>query len=150
MAADPAGRRRMLLRPALLAILVLALVPTGAMAAAQISTSKSRYGTILVDGRGHTLYLFTRDGRGPSRCYGSCAHAWPPFYANGKPTAAGDARSSLLGTTRRRGGKRQVTYRGKPLYFYVGERQAGQILCQDVFEFGGDWLVVTPSGAPVR
>ena len=60
------------------------------------------------------------------------------------------ARRSLLSTTRRRGGGRQVTYRGHPLYYYVGERRAGQILCQNVIEFGGTWLVVSPAGAAIR
>ena len=40
--------------------------------------------------------------------------------------------------------------RGRPLYYYVGDRRPGQILRQDVFEFGGDWLVVRPNGAFVR
>jgi predicted lipoprotein with Yx(FWY)xxD motif len=139
----------MLVRPALLAVLALALLPAGAMAAAKVGTADSRFGTILVDGRGHTLYGVTKDGRGPSRCYGSCAKAWPPFYANGTPTAIGGARGSYLGTTRRKGGRRQVTYRGRPLYFYVGERQAGQILCQDVYEFGGFWRILRTNGALV-
>ena len=57
---------------------------------------------------------------------------------------------SLLGTTRRRRGRLQVTYNGWPLYYYVGDRRAGQILCQNVREFGGLWLVVRPSGRLVR
>jgi len=136
----------MLARAVLVAVLALALLPAGAMAA-QVGTADSRYGTILVDGRGHTLYAVTKDGRGPSRCYGSCAKAWPPFYASGAPTAIGGAGGSYLGTTRRRGGRRQVTYRGRPLYFYVGEHAAGQILCQNVFEFGGYWRILRANGA---
>ena len=59
-------------------------------------------------------------------------------------------KQSLLGTTRRRGGRLQVTYNGWPLYYYVGDRRPGQILCQNVREFGGLWLVVRPSGQLVR
>jgi predicted lipoprotein with Yx(FWY)xxD motif len=59
-------------------------------------------------------------------------------------------KSRLLGTTRRRDGKAQVTYGGHPLYYYEGDRSPGQILCQDVDEFGGTWLVVSPSGRAVR
>ena len=44
----------------------------------------------------------------------------------------------------------QVTYAGHPLYFYVGDRKAGQILCQNVPEFGGLWLVVGARGAFVK
>lgn len=110
----------------------------------------SPYGRVLADGGGYALYLFTRDGRGPSRCYGLCAKAWPPLLTRGAPRALAGARSRLLGTVRRRNGRRQVTYRGQPLYYYVGDREPGQILCQDVFEFGGTWLVVAPSGRAVR
>src|SRR3954454_14680395 len=101
----------MLARAILFAVLALALLPAGAMAA-QVGTADSRYGTILVDGRGHTLYAVTKDHRGPSQCYGSWAKAWAPFYPSAKPTATGGAGASFLGTARRRGGRRQVTYRG--------------------------------------
>jgi predicted lipoprotein with Yx(FWY)xxD motif len=57
---------------------------------------------------------------------------------------------SLLGTSRRRDGRLQVTYNGRPLYFYVGDKKPGQVLCQNVDEFGGTWLVVRPSGRLVR
>jgi hypothetical protein len=33
---------------------------------------------------------------------------------------------------------------------YVGDTKPGQILCQDVFEYGGRWLIVRPSGKLVR
>ena len=49
-------------------------------------------------------------------------------------------KQSLLGTTKRRDGRRQITYRGHPLYFY--DEPPRQILCQNVVEFGGTWLVV--------
>ena len=57
---------------------------------------------------------------------------------------------SLLGTIRRRDGRRQITYNGRPLYHYVGDKSPGQVLCQNVDEFGGTWLVVRPSGVLVR
>jgi predicted lipoprotein with Yx(FWY)xxD motif len=52
----------------------------------------------------------------------------------------------LLGTTNRGDGTIQLTYAGRPLYYYVGDRRPGQILCQNVSEFGGIWRVVRPSG----
>ena len=63
--------------------------------------------------------------------------------------AGRDVTASRLGTVRRRDGRRQVTYAGHPLYYYVSD-SPGRILCQSVNEFGGFWLVVKPSGAPVR
>jgi predicted lipoprotein with Yx(FWY)xxD motif len=59
------------------------------------------------------------------------------------------ASRSLLGTTRRRDGTRQLTYAGRPLYYYAAD-PVGQVLCQNVREFGGLWLVVRGSGALVR
>jgi predicted lipoprotein with Yx(FWY)xxD motif len=109
----------------------------------------SEYGKVLVDARGRTLYLLDSETAGRSECYGECARAWPPLLTKGSPKARGEAKQGLLGRTTRRGGGRQVTYRGHPLYRYAPEGPR-QILCQDVFEFGGTWLVVKPSGRPVR
>jgi predicted lipoprotein with Yx(FWY)xxD motif len=108
----------------------------------------SDYGRVLFSGRDRAIYLFTKDSRRRTRCYGDCAKAWPPFYAKGRPRAAPGVKRSLLGTIERRDGRRQVTYRGHPLYFY--DEPPRQILCQNVVEFGGTWLVVNSSGNAVR
>jgi predicted lipoprotein with Yx(FWY)xxD motif len=120
-----------------------------AQAGAKVTVKPSRYGKVLFDGRGYSLYLFAADRGKRSTCYGACAKAWPPFLTRGKPTAAPGARSRLLGTTRRRDGKLQVTYAGHPLYYYEHDGK-GEIKCQNVSEFGGLWLVVSPSGKAVR
>jgi predicted lipoprotein with Yx(FWY)xxD motif len=123
----------------------------GAQASATLTIRNSRYGRILFDTRGRALYGFTRDRRGgPSQCYGDCARAWPVYFAPGQLRAGKGVKRSLIGTTRRRDGRRQVTYNGWPLYYYVGDRSPGQVLCQNVDEFGGTWLVVRPSGRLVR
>ena len=114
-----------------------------------LESASSRYGRVLVDARGRALYLFTRDAPGSSRCRGACARAWPPYTVHAKGRAARGAHSSLLGLVRRSDGSRQLTYKGHPLYHYIGDRRPGQILCQDVEEYGGHWWVVSPSGAPV-
>jgi predicted lipoprotein with Yx(FWY)xxD motif len=115
-----------------------------------VRVAGSDYGRILFDGHRRALYLFTRDSGTRSRCYGACAAAWPPYIVKVPPAAGKSAKASLLGTTRRRDGRRQATYAGHPLYFYVGDRRPGQVLCQDVAEFGGTWLVVSPRGVPIR
>jgi predicted lipoprotein with Yx(FWY)xxD motif len=121
-----------------------------AQAAATLTVRKTRFGTVLFDGRGRVLYGFTRDRRGgPSQCYGACAAAWPVYYARGTLRAGKGAEQTLIGTTRRRDGRRQVTYNGWPLYYYVDDG-VGEIKCQNVDEFGGLWLVVRPSGRLVR
>jgi predicted lipoprotein with Yx(FWY)xxD motif len=114
-----------------------------------IVVSKSNYGPVLFAGRGYALYAFTRDRRGSSACYGACAKAWPPFLVTRRPAVGRGTKASLAGTVRRRGGKLQATYAGHPLYFYVHDPK-GDVLCQDVAEFGGTWLVVRASGALVR
>jgi len=137
---------------AIAAALAAVLVPaaTAGAATTTVKLHQSRYGRILVDGQGRTLYLFTRDRGAKSRCYGACARAWPPLQTDSEPQAGGGADAAKLGTTVRRGGATQVTYAGHPLYHYVNDRRPGQILCQDVAEFGGTWLVVSPSGHAVR
>jgi predicted lipoprotein with Yx(FWY)xxD motif len=115
-----------------------------------VKVAKTRYGRILVDGRGFALYLFTRDKGKKPRCYGACATAWPPFLTKGAPRYGKGTKRGRLGTTRRRGGRRQVTYRGHPLYYYEGDKQPRQVLCQAVQEFGGYWYVVAPSGRAIQ
>jgi predicted lipoprotein with Yx(FWY)xxD motif len=108
------------------------------------------FGRILVDGKGRALYLFTREPSTRSRCYGQCAVAWPPFYARGKLRAGSGLTAGKLRASRRRDGRRIVTYNGHPLYYYVTDRKPGQVTCQNVVEYGGTWLVVAPSGAAIR
>src|SRR5918999_6314527 len=110
----------------------------------------TRFGKILFAGNGRVVYGFTRDRRnGPSQCYGDCAAAWPVYFAKGTLRAGTGVKQSLLGTTRRRDGRRQVTYNGWPLYYYAHEK-AGEVKCQNVVTHGGTWLVVRPSGALLR
>jgi predicted lipoprotein with Yx(FWY)xxD motif len=122
---------------------------SGGSATGALTVRTSAYGKIVFDGRGFALYAFTRD-RGKSACAGACATAWPPFVVTGGIRAGPGVKAALLGTVRRANGARQVTYAGRPLYYYVGDRRPGQVLCQNVREFGGLWLVVRPNGKLVR
>jgi len=122
-----------------------------AQASATLTVRSTRFGRILFDGRGRALYAFTRDRRGGrSQCYGACAKAWPVYFAKGRLLAGKGVKQALIGSTRRRDGRRQVTYNRRPLYYYVGDKSPGQVLCQNVDEFGGTWLVVRPNGQLVR
>ena len=122
----------------------------GATRAATLTAHSSRYGRILFDGRGRVLYLFARDRRGRSNCSGACAKAWPPFLTKSAPRTLSGLNAKLLGTTRRGDGTIQVTYAKHPLYYFKEDTKSGQIKCQNVSNFGGLWLVVAPSGRPVR
>jgi len=136
------------MRTLALVLLALALAPSAATAAPRptVKIISSAYGRILADGRGHALYLFTADRGGASHCYGACARAWPPFYSRGESLrAASGLSSSKIGTVRRRGGRRQVTYNGHPLYYFASDSAAGDTTGQGI-DNGGLWWVVSPSG----
>ena len=139
-----------------LAVAISALAVTSGVSAADsaggptVAAEPSRYGRVLFDRRGRVLYAFTRDRRGgKSTCYGACARAWPPYLVRGRLRAGRGARAALLGVFRRRDGSRQLTYAGRPLYYYVGDG-VREVKCQNVYEFGGLWLLVRGSGRLVR
>ena len=113
-----------------------------------IEAVRSQFGRILGDGRGQAVYVFDRETSSKPRCYGACAKAWPPVLTRARPVAGKGAGDAELGTTRRRNGARQVTLDGRPLYYYVDDAP-GRVLCHNVDEFGGLWLVVRPDGTPV-
>ncbi len=105
----------------------------------------SDFGKTIADDDGEALYLFDADTTKKSTCYDACAVAWPPLLTKKAPTVSAALDPGLVGTTRRTDGTRQVTYNGHPLYYYVGD-SPGVIKCQDVFEYGGRWLIVKPNG----
>ncbi len=143
--------RLLILLAAATAALVVASAPMAAeQAAPTLTVHSSGFGQVLFDGRGFVLYAFTKDPRGRSACSGACAKAWPPYVVRGAVRSGTGVKASLLGTIRRSNGSRQVTYAGRPLYYYVGDKRPRQILCQNVSEFGGLWLIVRPSGKLVR
>ena len=113
---------------------------------AVVSTSKITLGTILVDSRGRTLYLFGKDTKGKSACSGKCASFWPPLVTSGKPRVAGNARASLIGTTKRADGRLQVTYKHHPLYRFAKDTGKGQTNGEGIDAFGAHWYVVSPAG----
>jgi predicted lipoprotein with Yx(FWY)xxD motif len=113
---------------------------------ALVKSANTTLGQVLVDARGHTLYLFASDRGGKSACYGGCAKAWPPYLTTGKPRAGAGATASMLGTTKRRDGRLQVTYAGHPLYGFASDSAAGETKGENV---GGVWFAVSTLGARV-
>ena len=117
---------------------------------ATVKVAKSKLGTILVDSRGHTLYLYMFDTNGSSSCTNvdSCYKTWPPLMATGTPHAGRGVDPILLGTVHRiRPAGRQVTYNGHPLYRYSQDTKAGQIKGQGLFSL---WYVVSAAGARIK
>lgn len=117
---------------------------------AKVAVAKTGLGPVLVDGHGRTLYLFAKDKAGKSTCSGACAGYWPPLITSGKPVAAGGAKASLLGTTRRPDGRLQVTYNHHPLYTFVKDTRKGQTTGEELDFFGGEWYAVSAAGAKVE
>ena len=116
----------------------------------KVGVASSGLGRILVDGRGHTLYLFEKDRHGKSACAGQCAAFWPPLIASGKPLATAGAKASLLGTTKRADGRLQVTYNHHPLYRFVKDTKKGQTSGEEVNAFGAEWYALSPAGAKIE
>jgi predicted lipoprotein with Yx(FWY)xxD motif len=112
-----------------------------------ITTAGSEFGEILFDGAGQAIYLFDKEETSEPECYDACAEEWPPVLTDGDPLGEAQAASDLLATTQRTDGTTQVTYAGQPLYYYAHEG-TGEVKCHNIREFGGLWLVVTPSGDP--
>jgi predicted lipoprotein with Yx(FWY)xxD motif len=131
-------------------VAALALASGTTAAGATVSIAKSPLGRILVDGKGITLYDFPPDRGTTSVCYGACAALWPPLLTTGKPLAGPGVRVSLLGTTKRKDGKLEVTYKGHPLYYWVGDRKPGQTTGQGLNQFGGPWWVLSPAGNEIH
>jgi len=113
----------------------------------------SGLGTVLVDGKGITLYMYATDRRGqPSRCYDICAVQWPPLVLPPgvtSPVAGPGAVAALLGTAPRRDGSTQITYNGWPLYLWPPDRAPGMATGQALTNAGGLWYVLTPAGRPI-
>ncbi len=129
-------------------------------AVVKVAYNKTLKKSIVVDGSGRTLYMFTEDTRGaakvctPQGPYGAeCPMLWPPLRSQGAPLAGKGINASLFGITKRTDGIRQVTYNRHPLYYwhggsgYAGDRKPGDVKGQG---FVGEWYVLSPKGTPIR
>lgn len=165
------GTRSTLLRIACLAALVTAVAVAAAFGgssstakagiastrhatgAATVQTRKvGKLGTILVNSKGLTLYMFVPDKQKRVTCKGSCAVIWPPLKLKSgqKPTAGGAAKKSLLGTDKNPSGGLVVTYNKWPLYTYLPDTKPGQVKGQALNNSGGLWYVLSPSGKVIK
>jgi predicted lipoprotein with Yx(FWY)xxD motif len=92
----------------------------------------------LTDSKGMTLYYFTLDTDGQSACYGDCEKAWPVFYAK-DITVSSDLNAPDFGTITRKGGMKQSTYKGWPLYYWVQDKNPGDMTGEG---FHGVWFIL--------
>jgi predicted lipoprotein with Yx(FWY)xxD motif len=145
----------------LLPLVVVGAVGAGAAMAASASMhsssgtvrafKSSSFGMVLAASNGHTVYRYTVDSKGVNRCSSNatCNKFWPALLvkAGVKPTGGSGASASLVGTIKAAHGMAQVTYAGFPLYYFAGDKAAGQTKGQG---FEGKWYVVNTKGALVK
>jgi predicted lipoprotein with Yx(FWY)xxD motif len=127
-------------------------VNAAAASAPTVRLQQTGLGEILVDGSGHTLYLFTRDRHDKDSCakVSGCLETWPALTTTRKPVAGAHVRASLLGTVELRGRVRQVTYAGHPLYTYALDFTGRSTFNIGSDEYGGEWLAVNAAGEAVN
>ncbi|GII61289.1 hypothetical protein Skr01_13740 [Sphaerisporangium krabiense] len=117
---------------------------------AKVRVADSRYGKVLVGENGRALYVFDKDTDNTSNCNDACATAWPPLVTRDKPRAGEGVKESLLGTTTRKQGEKQVTYNKHPLYYFSGDKVSGDFNGQGKTGFGGKWHLIDPEGKKVE
>ena len=125
-----------------------------AASGATVQTKKvKKYGVVLVNSKGLTLYMFVRDHQKKVTCTSNaCVALWPPLKIKKgqKPTAGGAAKKALLGVDKSPDGYRVVTYKGWPLYTYVTDTKPGQTTGEGLNSAGGKWYVLSPSGKFIK
>jgi predicted lipoprotein with Yx(FWY)xxD motif len=108
------------------------------------------FGKVLTGPNGHTVYLFQKDAGTTSKCYRKCARVWAPLTTSGNPRAGRGLKRSLLATSKRKDGMRQVTYGGHPLYYYDDDKKPGTTKGEGSKEFGAEWYAVGANGKKVE
>jgi predicted lipoprotein with Yx(FWY)xxD motif len=116
------------------------------------STAKvSGLGTVVVDGRGRTVYVLTADGKTNVSCDDSsgCTKIWPDLpLPNGttSATAGAGTQASLLGTMKLSDGQTYPTYNKWLMYEYAGDSGPAQGHGEGIKSFGGTWYALDASG----
>lgn len=121
---------------------------TSAAAAAEMKVASSSAGQIVVDSKGMSLYVFTKDVKdsGTSACTGACLTAWPVFTTTADAPGV-DGVTGKVGTIATPDGKKQVTLNGMPLYYYAKDKAPGDVTGQGV---NNVWYLVGPSGEMIK
>jgi predicted lipoprotein with Yx(FWY)xxD motif len=122
----------------------------GAPKGAVVALRKTTLGTVLVDARGRTLYLFEKDRGRVSACTSACLQYWPAFTSRATPRAGKGVRQSMLKLAKQSNGSLQVTYAGHPLYTFVGDKQAGQTSGEGLTNFGAGWDALAANGQKIE
>jgi predicted lipoprotein with Yx(FWY)xxD motif len=116
---------------------------------AAVNLADTAKGKVLVDGKGMTLYIFTPDGTsGKSVCTGDCLKSWPALVSDGAPTLGdGLDAEDFASITRDDDGSKQVTFYGMPLYYFAGDKAAGDLNGEGLND---KWYVVDADGKQIK
>lgn len=125
---------------AVAATLLLAAGPALADHHAVKVEKKDGIGSYLADAKGMTLYTFKSDMPGMSHCEGACVESWPVYFAEKVEPKKGVAAKDFA-TITRADGKKQTTYKGMPLYYFAGDKAAGDTAGQGVKDV---WFAAAP------
>lgn len=102
----------------------------------------AKFGAILTDSTGRTLYFFSNDAQSTSTCTGGCTDLWPTFLVDSAAlTIDASLNRADFTTVTRPDGSKQTAYKGWPLYYYKGDTQAGQTNGDNVAKI---WFVAKP------
>jgi predicted lipoprotein with Yx(FWY)xxD motif len=123
----------------LIGLAAVVMIASSAVAAEPWKILKTSAGAIWTNQSGMTLYVFDRDHRDRSSCYGQCEYVWPPFRAGANARAIGE-----WTIVTRKDGTRMWAYDGHPLYTYIRDKRPGQVTGNGVYQFGALWHVVRP------
>jgi predicted lipoprotein with Yx(FWY)xxD motif len=117
-------------------------------ATVDLKTASSSKGEIVVDGKGMSVYYFTKDVKdsGKSNCTGDCLVAWPPVLTTNE-TPKVEGVTGKVGTIDTPDGKKQVTVEGMPVYLWEKDKAPGDVTGQGV---GNVWYLVAPDGAMIK
>ncbi|MFJ2022322.1 hypothetical protein ACIODW_00735 [Streptomyces sp. NPDC087897] len=121
--------------------------PSRSATGTEVTVADGELGSILVDGRGRTLYAFTKDKETTGTCAAECIAVWPALTTHSPAAAGKGVERSLLREASQPGGAVQVTYGEWPLYYYVGDMVPGDVNGQGL---DGEWFAVSPDGKLVR
>jgi predicted lipoprotein with Yx(FWY)xxD motif len=121
---------------------------TSDSAMVDLKTASSSKGDIVVDGKGMSVYYFTKDVKdsGKSNCLGDCLVKWPPVFA-ATDTPKVEGVTGKVGTIDTPDGKKQVTVNGMPVYLWEKDKAPGDITGQGV---GNVWYLVAPDGTMIK
>ena len=106
----------------------------GTTAKTTVALAASKYGKILVNSAGMTLYVDENDKPGKPACTGGCLSVWPAAVAPASPTFGPGLTASMFSSVTLTDGTKQLTVNGSPLYTFVG-KPAGDVSGQDVNGF---------------